>query len=145
MFNKKPAEDYNETLSELFIPAYGYELIRETLLRDLLGKDYCSILYWGGKNLARKIPLKSLDDIIVFFEKSGWGNLTVIKEGKGEMVFRIESDWITNRFNRKEDCSFQLEAGFLAEQMFHIFDHQAEAMEDQKKKTNQVLITVKWD
>ncbi|WP_017756048.1 YslB family protein [Calidifontibacillus oryziterrae] len=145
MFTKKQKEDYNETLSHLTIPAFGYELIREALLKDLLGKDYSSILYWSGKNLARQMPLQSLDEIISFYKKSGWGNLEIIKERKGEMIFSLKSDWIHNRLQREGEISFHIEAGFLAEQIRNAFGHEAEAMEEQKKKTSEVIITVKWD
>lgn len=145
LFYKNHKENPEEALSTLTIPIFGYELIRETLLKDLLGKDYKPILYWGGKSLARKYPLQSIKDITSFFEKSGWGKLDVVKEGKNELLFNLTSEWISNRLSSGSECSFQLEAGFLAEQIQHIINHHAEAMEQQKKKSQLITFTVQWD
>ncbi len=37
-------------LKELEVSAYGYELIREVLLPDMLGQDYADMMYWAGKS-----------------------------------------------------------------------------------------------
>lgn len=145
MFKQKLKEDHDKILTELTIPAFGYELIRETLLKDILGKDYRSILYWGGKNLARKYPLGTIQEIINFFELSGLGTLVVAKENKNEMIFELTSDLITNRFARDSEYSYQLEAGFLAEQLQNIMGMEAETMEQQKKKSNTIIFTVQWE
>lgn len=145
MFNKKQKENFDEILTQLTIPAFGYELIRETLLKDILGKDYKSILYWGGKNLARKHPLGTIEEIIHYFETSGFGTLSVAKENKNDMIFELTSDLIVNRFMRDTDYSYQLEAGFLAEQLQNIMGKEAETMEQQKKKTNTIIFTVQWE
>lgn len=145
MFSKKQDEKINETLSQLTVPAFGYELIRETLLKDLLGKDYQSILYWGGKNLARKFPLQSLEEIIHFFETTGFGILSVSKENKNEIIVELTSELIANRFERNVEYSYQIEAGFLAEQIQNITGKETEAMEQQKKKTHTIIFTVQWE
>ncbi|NSL51551.1 YslB family protein [Calidifontibacillus erzurumensis] len=146
MFTKKnQTERSQEEFHQLTVPAFGYELIRYTFLKDILGKDYQSILYWGGKNIARKYPLKSIEEVVHFFEKSGLGQISLMKENKNEMVFQLTSDLIANRFERNVDYSYQLEAGFLAEQLQNILEKEAEAMELQQKKTKSVLITVKWE
>lgn len=145
MFNKKQKENFDEILMQLTIPAFGYELVRETLLKDMLGKDYKSILYWGGKNLARKYPLGTIEEVIHFFESSGFGTLTVTKENKNEMIFELTSDLIANRFGRDSEYSYQLEAGFLAEQLQNIMGKEAETMEQQKKKSNTIIFTVQWE
>lgn len=145
MFKQKLKEDHDKILTQLTIPAFGYELVRETLLKDILGKDYRAILYWGGKNLARKYPLGTIQDIINFFESSGLGTLVVAKENKNEMIFELTSDLITNRFARDSEYSYQLEAGFLAEQLQNIMGMEAETMEQQKKKSNTIIFTVQWE
>ena len=38
-------------------PIFGYELMRDFLLPTILGKHEKDILYWAGKDLARKFPL----------------------------------------------------------------------------------------
>lgn len=132
-------------LIEMKIPSFGYELIREVLLPDLLGKDAPQLLYWAGKNLARKYPLPTLEEIASFFNDSGWGTLAVVEEKRTELHFELSSDMIANRISRKGGCHFQLEAGFLAEQIQQQKGLVTEAYEQQKKKDGKVTFLVKWD
>ena len=39
------------------VTSFGYELIRDHVLASILGKHEKDILYWAGKDLARKFPL----------------------------------------------------------------------------------------
>ncbi len=138
-------QEQYEALKHIHISGFGYELIREVLLFDLLGKETPNILYWAGKNLARKYPLETLDDIITFFEQAGWGTLTVINERNDELEVELTGTIVTARFTLNENCSFQLEAGFLAQQIEQQKRCVAEAYEQQKKRAQKVLFTVKWD
>ncbi len=61
----------------LSVPAFGYNIIREDLLRDLLGKNTQELLYWAGKRLARKYQLTSIDEIFDFFYEAGFGTLRI--------------------------------------------------------------------
>jgi predicted hydrocarbon binding protein len=123
----------------------AYELIREVVLPDLLGKEMSSILYWSGKNIARKYPLISEDEIIQFFKDVGWGELQ-IKERKSNVIeFQLSSDFITARNQSRKDSSYHLEAGFLAQQFEHIHEVVTEAYVDNQKRLNIVHITVKSD
>lgn len=78
MSRKAVAE--NMSMIELKVPAFGYELIREDLLNELLGEDTPDILYWAGKQIARKYPLFSINEIKEFFTNAGWGTLELIHE-----------------------------------------------------------------
>lgn len=127
------------------VPVFGYELIREVLLPSILGKDTAGILYWAGKDIARKFPLKNLDEIIDFFTKAGWGLLTIKNENKKEIDIELSSPIISERLKQKSDCHFQLEAGFLAQQLQYQKEVIAEAYEHPKKKSGKVLFTIKWD
>lgn len=139
----KEKKQYN--LDEINISGFGYELLREHVIHDILGNDTANILYWSGKSLARKFPLHSMDEIISFFEHAGWGNLTISKIGRSEMELELTSDLITYRFEMNNECSFQLEAGFLAQQIEFQKKLLTEAYEQQKRKANKVIFTVKWD
>jgi predicted hydrocarbon binding protein len=130
---------------EQSMPIFGYELIREVLLPDILGKDTPEILYWAGKRLARKYPLENIDDIIHFFSKAAWGVLAVKNEKKDEMEFELTSPLIVSRVKSKAEHFFQLEAGFLAQQFENQKDVIAETFEHPIKHANNVLFTVKWD
>jgi predicted hydrocarbon binding protein len=134
-----------ETHEPRNISLFGYELIREFILPDILGKDTPEILYWAGKRLARNHPLNSLDEIIDFFSKASWGQLELIKERKDEIEFELVSPLIVSRVKSKAEHFFQIEAGFLAQQIELQKQVIAETFEHPVKKANKVLFTVKWD
>lgn len=127
------------------ISKFGYELIREILLPDLLGKDTPGILYWAGKQLARKYPLNDLNEIIEFFGKASWGVLVLKKETKNELEFELISPLLASRSSSKTEHFFQLEAGFLAQQIECHKEATTEAYEHPLKKIKKVQFTVKWD
>ncbi|EMG27494.1 hypothetical protein LFLEISCH_10664 [Listeria fleischmannii subsp. fleischmannii LU2006-1] len=52
------------------IPSFGLEILRDYLIPELLGEEAPHILYWAGKDLARKFPLESLEEINSFFKRS---------------------------------------------------------------------------
>lgn len=127
------------------ISLFGYELIREFILPEILGKDTPEILYWAGKRLARNHPLNSLDEIIDFFSKASWGLLELKKERKDEIEFELVSPLFVSRVKSKAEHYFQIEAGFLAQQIELQKQAIAETFEHPVKKANKVLFTVKWD
>lgn len=135
----------NKDNEEFQIPAFGYELVREVLLDDILGKDSPQILYWAGKRLARRFPLKGREEIITFFQSAGWGNLKLLKESKDEMEFTLTGEVVARRFDVNDQSHFQLEAGFLAEQFSLQNKLLTEAIEEIKRRAKKVTITVKWD
>lgn len=139
----KEKKQYN--LDDIKISGFGYELLREHVIHDILGHDTATILYWSGKSLARKFPLNTLDEIISFFEHAGWGNLAILKLGKNEIELELASDLISYRFSINEECTFQLEAGFIAQQIELQKKKLTETYEQQKKRVNKVVFTVKWD
>ena len=64
------------------IPVFGYEIIRDNLLTSILGKHEEDVLYWAGKEIARKFPLFSMDEASSFFEEAGWGSFNIRKANK---------------------------------------------------------------
>lgn len=133
-----------EALSDT-VPIFGYELIREILIPDILGEETPKILYWAGKSLARKYPLDSISDIIAFFKQAGWGDLAVIKEDKNEQILELWSDIIAKRIKANKNTTFQLEAGFLAQQYERQKQQITEAFEHPRKRSAKVQFTIKWD
>lgn len=121
-------------LKELEVSAYAYELIREVVLPDMLGQDYADMMYWAGKNLARKFPLESWEDIPAFFHDAGWGTLTMVHSKKQELEFELEGPLVSNRLKFQKEPCFQLEAGFIAEQIQQMNEHIAESYEQVKKE-----------
>jgi len=138
-------EDYMENTEQHTIPAFGYELIREVLIPELLGKETPEILYWAGKHLARKFPLVSMDEVISFFEEAGWGYLKILKQDKHGMELEFTSPLITRHLKLKTDGCYKLEAGFLAEQIQTQKKVRTEAYEEVMKKTQVIRIILRWD
>ncbi|MDA7027142.1 YslB family protein [Bacillus sp. CLL-7-23] len=132
-------------LKELEVSAYAYELIREIVLPDMLGQDHTDMMYWAGKHLARKFPLESWNDIPAFFHDAGWGTLTMVYSKKQELEFELEGPLVSNRLKFQKEPCFQLEAGFIAEQIQLMNEHIAESYEQVKKRAEKVVLTVKWD
>jgi predicted hydrocarbon binding protein len=128
--------------TEKVVSMFGYDLLREDVLPDLLGKEYHSILYWAGKSLARKYPVTSIESIIGFFKDASWGDLVLVKEKNSEAIFELTSSF----FEHKQVFSTPLEAGFLAEQIQQIKGCITETNETAKDgKIKKMVFRVKWD
>ncbi|MFD2446265.1 YslB family protein [Bacillus sp. CGMCC 1.16607] len=132
-------------MEDITIPSFGYDLVREELLTNILGKDAPDILYWSGKNLARSYPLQSITEIIAFFEKAGWGQLSIKKETKNDIFFELTSPLIIYRFQSNKETHYKIEAGFLAQQIETQNGMITEAFEQVHKKAGTVEFTVRWD
>ncbi|MDG4656583.1 YslB family protein [Ectobacillus antri] len=134
-----------DDLIQIPVNAFAYELIREELLPDLMGKEASRILYWAGKNLARKYPVETVEDILAFFEKAGWGTLTIVEQKRREMQLELTGPLVTERYRNKRETTYQMEAGFIAQQLQQQRKVITEAYEEQKKRSNKVLFIVQWD
>ncbi|EOR25432.1 hypothetical protein A499_05340 [Niallia nealsonii AAU1] len=88
----------------------------------------------AGKRIARLFPLDAIEEAYTFFQKVGWGNLEVVKQTKNEITYQLSSDLIEKRLKEKGKCTFQLEAGYLAQQYEQTKKVIAEAFEDPKRK-----------
>jgi hypothetical protein len=127
-------------------PYWGQELIRDILLTDLLGDDTHSILYWAGKNIARKFPLKSALDISTFFEQSGLGNLSMVSSDKYEIKWILNGELVKNRIEANSNADFMFEAGFLAQVTQQLFGVISEAeMNPKEEKNGDIIIRVHMD
>lgn len=93
-------------LKELEVSAYGYELIREVLLPDMLGQDYADMMYWAGKKLARKFPLESREDLPAFFLDAGWGTLTIAHSKNRSLSLSSKARWSQTASNIKRNPAF---------------------------------------
>ncbi|MEJ9149985.1 YslB family protein [Bacillus smithii] len=127
------------------VSMFAYELYRDILLPEIFGKDTADIFYWAGKQLARKFPLLSIDEICSFFEEACWGTLQVIKEEKKELLFELSGPIVLRKFDIYSEPFFSLEAGFLAEQIQTQKNVTAEAIEEVHKRSKKVRLLVKWE
>ena len=143
--NSSIDQEMNKQLCDDTVSIFSKELLRDILLPDLLGKDHSQILYWAGKQLARKFPLNNVEDIIDFFRNAGWGELAEEKRSKYESEFILSGNIISRRFDLNDKCEFQLEAGFLAQQIEFQKKRITEAAPEPKRKAAKVKILVRWD
>ena len=125
------------------IPSFGYEIIRDHLLQSILGKHEEDVLYWAGKELARKFPLFSMEEVVSFFAEAGWGHLVLDKEAKDEVHYILTAE-VPEQLKVEQRC-FRLEAGFLAEQKQKQLSFLTECYEEKDSKKNIVKFTIKSD
>jgi predicted hydrocarbon binding protein len=135
-------EVFMETITKQEISVFGYEIIRDHVLSNILGKHENEILYWAGKDLARKFPLYSMDEALQFFQEAGWGQLTVLKESKDEVTYILKE---TSTPLQIENRCFRLEAGFLAAQKERNLGFLTECYEEKNPKQNIVTFKLKSD
>lgn len=129
-------------LEDLYTAGAGYDVIRYMTLPELLGKESKTLLYFMGRNLARRMDLQAVEDIYYTFEKMGWGKLELIKEKKKEFVFQLMSDSIARRLQAPLDVEFRLEAGFLAEAIQNLENVECECTEEINSKIMQIELSV---
>lgn len=132
----------SEPLKETNVTAFGYELLRQVSLPDLLGEDSSFMQYYMGKTLARKFPLNSMEEITSFFQDASFGTLQLVKEKKNEFTFQLTSPLITERFQYAEPVNYRLEAGFLAETFTNLYNEQFECLDEQNKKKKCIIFHV---
>lgn len=121
---------------------FGYELIRDHVIPSILGKHEGDILYWAGKELARKFPIFNIDEIPSFFHEAGWGQLTVKKTSKKAAFYKLQSPGEALKVSER---NFQLEAGFIAEQFQKINGFLTECYAEPNKKEHSVTLHIAWD
>ncbi|MEI3612608.1 DUF2507 domain-containing protein [Pseudogracilibacillus sp. SO30301A] len=117
------------TLDEFNSETIGQDILRYISLPSFLGHERDTLLYFIGRNLARKIHIGSFDDVIYLFKKFRWGNLELIKDKKNHMILHLMSDDIVKRMQASIEVDFRLEAGFIAEAMQNVTGRPAECTE----------------
>ncbi|MEC5422003.1 YslB family protein [Virgibacillus sp. C22-A2] len=129
-------------LDKLHTAGAGYDILRYLCLPELLGRESNTLLYFMGRNLARKFDIKSMEDVFILFEKLGWGRLELIKEKRKETIFYLMADAVVHRLEAPIDADFRLEAGFLAEAVQIVEGIECECMEEINYKIHQIEFSV---
>ncbi|MGB3160842.1 MAG: YslB family protein [Carnobacterium sp.] len=143
MNEQKPSIDLN--LFKGNSPFLGQSLLRDVLIPNLLGNETNEILYWAGKEIARQYPLSSDEDTILFFERVGFGDLTLKVRNQHSIVFQLAGTCVESRIKAVNNLSFNLESGFLAEQIQQQESNYTEAFYQIDQKNLTVAITLKQD
>lgn len=141
--SKKNAKPEMNEWQDTYVPAFGYELLRDVVIPELLGAEEYPVLYWAGRNLARKYPVYSIETLSEFFEHAGWGTLSVHKHRKHQVVFCLQPEYTKAHLPADKERCFAMETGFIAQQIQYLQEHPADAYE--KIKKGQVIITAQWD
>ncbi|MCJ0931680.1 YslB family protein [Virgibacillus halodenitrificans] len=129
-------------LTDLQSSGAGYDILRYLGLPEILGTETNTLLYFLGRNLARKFEFNSMEDIAHLFEQLGWGYLEIVKEKKETIIFQLMSDAIVQRLKAPIDTEFRLEAGFLAEAYQRIDNSDCECTEEINSKLFLVQFTL---
>lgn len=129
-------------LEELNTTGAGHDVLRYISLPNILGEQANTLLYFAGRNLARKLEIKSLQDICYAFEKLGWGNLELVKEKKHSFNFHLMADAVVHRLQAPFHTEFHLEAGFLAEAWQIKQGKECECIEKINRRIHQVQFKV---
>lgn len=139
----KNQQEYSTSILEgLHTSGAGYDVLRYISLPELLGPESDTLLYFMGRNLARKFKFDTIEDIYQLFDKLGWGKLELVKNKRKELIFSMMSDSVVNRLKATFKTEFRLEAGFLAESIQQLKETEAECTEEINKKIMQVQFSV---
>ncbi|MCM3739919.1 YslB family protein [Oceanobacillus luteolus] len=139
---KQPSNIPISKLEDLHTAGAGFDVLRYIALPDLLGEESPTLLYFIGRNLARKFEMESIDDITVIFDTLGLGKLELVKEKKKEKIFHLLSDSVVLRLKGPFNADFRLEAGFLAEAMQRVEGVECECREEINQRIHQVQFSV---
>ncbi|MFD1850117.1 YslB family protein [Oceanobacillus bengalensis] len=129
-------------LNQMHSSGAGYDVLRYIGLPDLLGREAETLLYFMGKNLARKFEINTLDDLYYIYEHLGWGKLELVKEKRNKLTFHLMSDSVVLRLKAPFETDFRLEAGFLAEAIEGIKETECECMEEINQRIHLVKFSV---
>lgn len=142
MPNARSNQTIGSTRSE---NAFASLLLRDGLLQNLLTDDYANITYWAGKELARQFPLESIAEITDFFEKAGFGDLTITYQGEAEQQWVLSGPVVADRLALNRQADFSLEAGFLAQQVELQYEAVSESYFQVVNRKHAVTITIMAD
>lgn len=110
------SNEFKQSVNEDNSAIEGFILLRDHLLPDLLGKQTAALLYWAGKELGRRFPVHTPEELSRFFHSRGLGRLELEKESRKKKIYLLDGPIITARLENS-DADFSLEAGLLSAQL----------------------------
>lgn len=129
-------------LDEFLPSSTGHDILRYVSLPDIFGSEADSLLYFTGRKLARKLDIKTNDDLYYIFKKLGWGQLELTKEKRRSLEFFLMSDEIVKRIKAPIQTDFRLESGFLAEAVEKIMGRPCECIEQVNERLYRVQFEI---
>ncbi|MGP4075768.1 YslB family protein [Halobacillus sp. K22] len=129
-------------ISTLVTTGAGYDIMRYQTLPDFLGQDAPYLLYLMGKNMARKTTIQNYEELYEFFQYMGWGDLSLVKEKKKELVFKLTGHIIEKRLSQNLfPIDYRVECGFLAETVQTLTGQTYECLEEKYSKEKYIELT----
>ncbi|CAH1854171.1 YslB family protein [Convivina intestini] len=120
-------------------------LLRDALLSNLLQTDYHGIAYWAGKELARQFPLDTIEELKQFFQTAGLGDLDISRQSSTEQIWLLKGPLVRQRLDLNRQADFNLETGFLAQQLENQVGAIAEGSYVIKNHSRRVVINILTD
>lgn len=130
------------TFEQLPPETTGHDVLRYLSLPSLLGEEKEKLLYYIGRNLARKIEMDTLDDLLFLFQKFRWGKLELIKDKRNKLIFHLMADEVAQRMISSLTIDFRLESGFIAEAIEKITKRECECSETVNERLYRVQFEV---
>jgi hypothetical protein len=96
------------------MPYLGYHLLREALTSTLLGESESPILYWIGKDMGKKIPIRSAQGIILPFVRLGLGKLDLLEESANQICYSLSHTIYSYMPEERLSRTLALESGVIA-------------------------------
>lgn len=127
-------------LDEFSHHTLSYDVLRYISLPSFLGEEKDTLLYFIGRNLARKFEIETMDDLYTLFKRLNWGNLEKVKQRRNSLTFHLMADEVAKRMLSSLPVDFRLESGFIAEAIEMITRRQCECTE----KVNERLYRVQF-
>src|SRR5690625_3262100 len=112
---KKQESLSSSLITQLHTSGAGYDILRYVSLPNLLGNEADTILYFMGKDLARRFNITSFEDIYDIADKMGWGRLELVKERKTSITFCLIADAVVSRLKAPIEVAFSIECGSISE------------------------------
>ena len=116
--------------------------MRDVILPAILGDETDGILYWIGKDLAREYPVASVDELILLTQQLGLGQLKLIRHNDTQHIWQLSGPIVEQRLadNNPQPASFNLEAGFIAQELeFQLRTVSEAEVTERHKKYVQIL------
>ena len=123
---------------------FAVTAMRDLMLPNMLGEDQHNILYWAGRDLAAKLPVRE-EAIPQLFKQVGFGTLTPLKQKRQERQYLLAGDVVATRIRTYEDPDFQLEAGFLAQALQQVLGFAVEGGSAIQRRDQNTILTVVMD
>lgn len=105
--------------------SYALVWLRREVLPMLLEEKEETILYWLGKEVAKKERLRDLISLRIYFEKNGLGRLSIQKREKDQILLLLQDSPLSSA-SVTSAGALSLECGMVTYAMEELFQQKGE-------------------